>query len=91
MLRLLNDPEDVAHPEDTFGNPGREERFEGVHTLADPDITDGHAGRFADAENCSTAGVAVHLGEDRAGESDPFVEGAGDVHRLLTGRGIHNE
>jgi hypothetical protein len=50
------------------------EGLEGVGLFAGADELDGLAGDVADGEGRAAAGVAVHLGEDDAGEAEALVE-----------------
>ena len=67
------------------------EGFERVVFFADADELDGLAGDLADGERCAAAGVAVHLGEDDAGERELLVELVGGVDRVLSGHGVGDE
>ena len=50
------------------------EGLEGIGLFADADELDGLAGDVADGEGRAAAGVAVHFGEDDAGEAEALVE-----------------
>jgi len=52
---------------------------------------DGLAGDLANAEGGAAAGVAVHLGEDGAGDGELVVEGFGGVDGVLAGHGVGDE
>src|SRR3970282_1958035 len=52
---------------------------------------DRDSGDGADGEGASTAGVAVKLREDEAGEADGAVELLRGVHRLLARHGVGDE
>ena len=51
----------------------------------------GCAGDLADAEGGAAAGVAVHFGEDGAGDGEAVVEGLGGVDGVLAGHGVGDE
>ena len=51
----------------------------------------GCAGDVADGEGRAAAGVAVHLGEDDAGEAEALVEVLGGVDGVLAGHGVGDE
>ncbi len=64
----LEEGGDVSHAEDAADDAVGVEGFEGVGLFACPQKFDGLAGDLADAEGGATAGVAVHFGEDGAGD-----------------------
>src|SRR3970282_333640 len=73
---------------------GEAVRVEGpqrVRLLTGADELDGNAGDGADGEGASTAGVAVKLREDEAGEAYGAVELLRGVHRLLARHGVGDE
>ena len=74
VFGLLDERHDVAHAEDAANDAVGMERLEGVGLFADADELDGLAGDVANRERRATAGVAVHLGEDDAGEREALVE-----------------
>src|SRR6185312_4309494 len=82
---------DVAHAENAADDAVRVEGFEGVGLFARAEELDGLAGDLADAEGGAAAGIAVHLGEDRAGDGEAVVEGLGGVDRVLAGHGVGDE
>ncbi len=64
----------VAHAEDAADDAVGMEGLEGVGLFADADELDGLAGDVADGEGRAAAGVAVHFGEDDAGEAEARVK-----------------
>ena len=67
------------------------EGLEGVGLFAGAEELDGLAGDLADGERGAAAGVAVHLGEDGAGDLELVVEGLGGVDGVLAGHGVGDE
>jgi hypothetical protein len=67
------------------------EGFEGVGLFAGGEEFDGLAGDLADGEGGAAAGVAVHFGEDGAGDLEVVVEGLGGVDGVLSGHGVGDE
>ena len=67
------------------------ERLERVDLLAGADELDRHAGHGADRERRAAAGIAIHLGQDQAGDAEPVVERLGDADRFLAGHGVGHE
>ena len=62
-----------------------------VGFFAGAEELDGGAGDVADGEGGTAAGVAVHFGEDDAGEGEAVVEGRGRVDGVLAGHGVGDE
>ena len=79
---------DVAHAHDAGDNAVGVEGLEGIGLFAGAEELDGCAGDLANGKGCTAAGVAVHLGEDGAGDGEEVVEGLGGVYGVLTGHGI---
>ena len=67
------------------------EGLEGVRLFAGADELDGLAGDVANGERRAAAGVAVHLGEDDAGEAEALVEVLRRVDGVLAGHGVGDE
>ncbi len=67
------------------------EGVEVVQALAGRGEHDRLAGDLGDGQRCTTAGVAVQLGQHHAVEADPFGEGIGGVDCVLTDHGIDHE
>jgi hypothetical protein len=82
---------DVAHAEDAADDAVGVEGLEGVGLFAGAEELDGLAGDVADGEGGAAAGVAVHLGEDGAGDLEAVVEGLGGVDGVLAGHGVGDE
>ena len=91
LLCPLDEGDDVPHPEDALREPVWMEDLERVHRLARAHERDRQPGHRSDAEGSPAAGIAVHLGQDQAGERQPLEEGLRHPHRLLAGHGIHDE
>ena len=91
LLRLLDQRDDVAHAEDAAGDALGVELLERVELLAEADELDRLAGDGAHRERRAAAAVAVHAGQDHAGDADPAVELLGDVHRVLAGQAVDDE
>ena len=82
---------DVAHAHDAGDDAVGVEGLEGVGFFAGAEELDGGAGDLADGEGGAAAGVAVHLGEDGAGDGEEVVEGLGGVDGVLAGHGVGDE
>ncbi len=67
------------------------EGLEGIGLFADAEELDGLAGDVTDGEGRAAAGVAVHLGEDDAGEAEALVKVCGGVDGVLAGHGVGDE
>ena len=83
--------EDVAHAENAVGDAVRMKRLEGVGLFADADELQRLAGDGADGKRRAAAGVAVHLGQDHAGDAQALVELVGGLHGVLAGHGVGDE
>ena len=90
-LRLLHQREDVALLEDPPRQPVGMERLQRVELLAHADVLDRRVGDAVDGERRAAAGVAVHLGEDHAGDAEGVVEALGDPDRVLAGHAVGDE
>ncbi len=82
---------DVAHAHDAGDDAVGVEGLEGVGFFAGAQELDGGAGDLADGEGCAAAGVAVHFGEDGAGDAEAVVEGLGGVDGVLAGHAVGDE
>ena len=91
FLGALAEGGHVAASEDAGGEAVGVELFEGVGSFADAEELDRGAGDGADRERRAAAGVAVHLGEDDAGDADGVVEGGGGVDGVLAGHRVGDE
>ena len=89
--RLLDQADDIAHAQDTAGDPVRVEGFEAVQLLAGAHQLDRLAGDGAHRERRAAAGVAVDPGQHDAGDADLFVERLGDGHRVLAGHRVGDQ
>ena len=67
------------------------EGFEGVGLLSSSQKFYGCSRHVTDGEGSAAAGVAVHLGEDGAGDGEQIVEGLGGVDGVLAGHGVGDE
>ena len=65
--------------------------LEGIVFFADADEFDRLAGDLADGERRAAASIAVHLGENDAGERKFFVEFVGGANGVLPGHGVGDE
>ncbi len=91
FLRLLDERDDVAHLQDASGEPIRVELLQRVGLLADADVLDRLLEDAVDRERGAAAGVAIHLGEDDAGDVERLVESLGDADRVLPGHAVGHE
>ena len=82
---------DVAVAHDAGDDAVGVEGLEGVGFFAGAEELDGRAGDVADGEGGAAAGVAIHLGEDGAGDGEAVVEGLGGVDGVLAGHGVGDE
>src|SRR5580692_7013683 len=87
----LDQRENVAHAENARHNAIGMKRLERIVLLAHADELDWLPGNLPDGKRRAAAGVAIHLGEDDAGERKLFVELIGGAHGVLPGHGIGNE
>jgi hypothetical protein len=82
---------DVAVAHDAGDDAVGVEGLEGVGLFAGAEELDGCAGDVADGEGSAASCVAVHLGEDGAGDGEEIVEGLGGVDGVLAGHGVGDE
>ena len=87
----LDQADDVAHAEDAAGDAVRVEGLELVDRLADAGELDRLAGDRAHRQRRAAAGIAVHAGQDHAGQVDLAGEALGDVDRVLAGQAVDDE
>lgn len=88
---LLDHADDVAHAEDAVGHAGGVKFAELVDFFAFANVFDGFTGDGTHGEGGTTAGIAIELGEDDAGEPHGVVEVGGYGDGLLAGGGIGDE
>src|SRR5207245_7096460 len=81
--RLLDEADDVAHPEYATGNALGVERLERLDPFADPHQHDGPAGDGAHRQCRAAAGIAVDPGQHDPGDAGALAEGLGDIYRIL--------
>ena len=67
------------------------ERLEVAHFLADAGVFDGEPGQIFDGKGRAATGIAIQTRHDNAGEAKLLVERVRNIHRVLAGRGIHEE
>jgi hypothetical protein len=67
------------------------EGLQRVHLLAEADEADRLAGDRAHGQRRAAAPVAVHPGQDDAGDADAFVEVFRRVHGVLTGEAVDHQ
>ena len=91
LLGLLDQGQDVAHPEDPGGHPVRVEDLELVELLAHGGELDGLAGDRLHGQRGTPARIAVELREQDAVECDPLLERARDGDRLLARHRVQDE
>ena len=91
VFGALEEGGDVADAHDAGDDAVGVEGLEGVGLFAGAEELDGRAGDVADGEGSAAAGVAVHLGEDGAGDGEEIVEGLGGVDGVLAGHGVGDE
>ena len=89
FLHVFNQGKHVAHAENAARDAVGVEGFEAADFFAGADEFNRFAGNVAHGKRRAAACVAVHFGEDNAGERQGFVEGLGGVHGILAEHGIH--
>jgi hypothetical protein len=89
--RLFDEGHDIAHAEDAAGDAGGFEGFQRVHLFAETDEADRLAGDRAHGKRRTAAPVAVHAGQDDAGDADALVEVFGGVNGVLTGETVDDQ
>src|SRR4029078_3962518 len=87
----LNQADDVTHAEDAPGNPVWMEGLQIVERFADAGELNRLAGDRAHAERGTTAGIAIHAGENHTGEIDLAGEAFRNVHCVLAGEAVDDE
>ena len=90
-LGLLDERQDVAHPEDPLRHAVGVEALELVELLARRREQDRLAGDGLDAQRGAAAGVAVELGHHDAVELHRLGELLGDVDGVLAGHRVDDE
>ena len=90
-LRLFHQREDVSLLEDPAREAVGVERLERLELLADTDVLDRRLGDSVDRQRRAAAGVAVHLGQDDAGDAEGVVESPGDPDRVLSRHAVGHE
>ena len=91
LLRALDEGDDIAHAKDAASDAVGIEGFDRVHLFADADKADGFAGDGAHGKCRTAATVAVHPGEDDAGDADLGLKFGGDVNGVLAGQAVNDE
>jgi hypothetical protein len=91
LRRLLDQADDVAHAEDSPGDPFRVEGFERVQPLADAGELDRLAGDRPHGQRRAAARIAVEAREDDAAKIDLAGKALGDVDRVLAGETVNHE
>ena len=91
FLGFFNKADDVAHAKDAAGDAFWFERLDCVELFAKANEFDRLAGDSAHGQCRTTAPVAVHSGQDHAGDADAFVEIFCSVDRVLTGQAVDNQ
>ena len=87
----LDQADDVAHAEDSPGDPVGMEGFELVERLADAGELDRLAGNRAHRKRSAATCVAVHSGQDHARKVDLGSKALGDVDRVLASQAVDDE
>ena len=91
LLHLIDERKNITHAEDAGGDAVGMEGFEGVTFLADADKFEGLAGDGADGEGGAATRIAIHFGEDDAGDAEAFVEFVGGFDGVLASHGVGDE
>ncbi len=90
-LGLFDQAQHVAHAQNAPAESIRREDFEAVNLLAHAEELDRHARHRAHGDGRAAARVAVHLGQDQAGQAKLLVEAVGDAHRFLAGHRVGHQ
>ncbi len=83
---FFNERNNVAHAEDSVGDPFRVEVFQRVGFFTGTDQFDGFAGDRLHGKRCTAASVTVHSGQRDTGDANTFVKAAGQIDRVLSGQ-----
>ena len=90
-LCFFDQRQDVAHAQNARHDAVGMKGFERVIFFADADEFDGLPRDLADGKRRAATGVAIHFGENDAGERELFMELICGFHRILAGHGVGNE
>ena len=91
LAGALDQRHHVAHAQDARRQAVGIERLQRVELLARAHELDRHARDLAHGKRRATTRVAIHLGQDQAGQPDRLVELVGDTHRVLAGHRVHHQ
>ena len=91
FLHVLHQRQHVAHAQNARGDAVGVEGFEAVGFFTRAEKLNRLAGDFAHRQGRAAARVAVHFGEDDAGERQGFIERLRGVHRVLAEHGVDDK
>src|SRR5690242_3523496 len=74
FLGLFDQAEDIAHTQDARDDTVGKKRLEGIVFFAHADKFHRRARNFADRKRRSAARIAIHFGEDHAGNTEALVK-----------------
>ena len=90
-LRVLDQPQHVAHAEDARGHALGMEDFQAVELFGHADELDRRAGHLPHRKRRATARVAVELGQNDAGQRQHRAECLGRIDRILALHRVDDE
>ena len=91
VLRLFDQRQNVAHAENAAGHAVGMKLLELIDLLADSREDDRLSHNLTHRQRGASAGIAVKLGEDHAGDIQTLVVGPRRAHSVLSGHGVSNE
>ncbi len=90
-MDLLDQADDVAHPEDARGHTIRVERLQGLGLLTDAHENNGFARDLAHRECGTPSGVTVCLGQNHTRQVQRCTESACGIDSVLSRHGVNHE
>ncbi len=91
LFDAFDEAEHVAHAQDARNDTIGQKRLERVVFFADADELYGCAGYFANRKRGAATGIAVHFGEDYAGDAETLVEFSGGADSVLADHRVGDE
>ena len=91
FLRLFNKGDDIAHAQNAARDPAGFKGFQHVQLFAQAHKADRLAGNRPHRQRRTAAAVAVHPGQDHAGDTDFCVKLGRDIDRVLPGQPVHHQ
>src|SRR5690348_6671380 len=91
FLRFFDETDDITLLQNATGHALWMELLQGVGLFTHTDVFDRFLGDAVDRERRTTARIAIHLGEDDAGDVKALVEALGDADSVLPGHSVRDE